>query len=247
METLANTGIVTPYRIAVDSNHVYWADTGNDTIKLAQTYGSHTVPTIADSSDGVSNVTGIDVDGSYLYWADSGNDSVRRVFTFSPYTVTTLVDADLAQPWDLEVGRNGSYVYVMDRNATSSTIKRVQTLGSTPSPPWPATPPPLPWTTPSPWRWIRTTATCTGWTRTIGRCDAWRPTGPRGPSRLSPRRVLGLQRVAAQRQHTDLAVSPDGGSVYWLDDFGNRIKRMASDGGGPVSDVITSGLNAPTR
>ena len=95
VETLVNTGISSPYRIAVDYSYVYWADIGNDTIKRAQTFGSHTVTTIADSSDGVSNVAAIALDGSYLYWADSGNDSVRELATFGSNTVTTLVNTGL--------------------------------------------------------------------------------------------------------------------------------------------------------
>ena len=179
VETLVNTGISSPYRIAVDNSHVYWADTGNDTIQRAQAFGSHTVTTIADSSDGVSNVSAIALDGSYLYWADYGNDSVREVATFSPNTVTTLVSTGLSNPYDLEVGRNGSYVYVLDRNGTNSTIKRVATSGSHTVTTLASNTATRPWTIPSPSRWIRTTTSSTGWTRTIRRCAGLRPTRDR--------------------------------------------------------------------
>ena len=239
VETLVNTGISSPYRIAVDNSHVYWADTGNDTIQRAQAFGSHTVTTIADSSDGVSNVSAIALDGSYLYWADYGNDSVREVATFSPNTVTTLVSTGLSNPYDLEVGRNGSYVYVLDRNGTNSTIKRVATSGS---------------------HTVTTLASNTGDTPmddpvalTLDPDNDfvyWLDQDDQAVRRVAADGATGTFETlttAAGGDPTDLVVSPDGGTVYWLDNSSNQVKRISADGSGMVRDVITSGLSVPNR
>ena len=234
-----SAGISSPHRIAVDYSYVYWADTGNDTIKRAQTFGSHTVTTIADSSDGVSNVAAIALDGSYLYWADTGNDSVREVATFSPYTVTTLVNTGLANPQDLEVGRNGSYLYVLDRNGAASTIKRVQTFGS---------------------HTVTTLASNTGDTPMDDPVSLtldpdndfvyWLDEDDRAVRRVAADGATGTFETLttlAGAAVTDLTLSPDGGAVYWLDNSSNRVKRIATNGSGSVTDVVTSGLSVPLR
>ena len=239
VETLVSAGISNPYRIAVDYSYVYWADTGNDTIKRAQTFGSHTVATIADSSDGVSNVAAIALYGSYLYWADYGNDSVREVATFSPNTVTTLVSTGLSNPQDLEVGRNGSYVYVLDRNGTNSTVKRVQTFGS------------------------YTVTTLAENTADTPMDDPvaltldpdndfvyWLDMDDQAVRRVAADGAAGTFETlttAAGGDPTDLVVSPDGGAVYWLDNSSNQVKRISADGSGMVQDVIASGLSVPNR
>ena len=240
VETLASVGISSPYHIAVYGSYVYWADTGNDTIKEVATTGG-TVTTIADSSDGVSNVTAIDLGpfGNFLYWADSGNDSVREVQTFSSHTVTTLVSAGLGQPWDLAAGRNGSYVYVLDRNGSASTVKRVETFGS-------------------------------HVVSTLAENTAQTPMDDPVALTLDPDNDFvywldeddaALRRVAvdgatgtfetlttsAGGAVTDLAVSPDGGSAYWLDNSGNVAKHLFTDGSGTVRNVIASGLSVPAR
>ena len=46
---------------------------------------------------------------------------------------------------------------------------------------------------------------------------------------------------------TDLVISPDGGSVYWLDSSGNRAKWIRADGSIMATDVITAGLTVPAR
>ena len=239
VENLVTTGISSPYRIAVDYSYVYWADTGNDTIKRAQTYGSYTVSTLADSSDGVSNVTAIDVYGSYLYWADSGNDSVRQVATFGSNTVTTLVSTGLSNPQDVEVGRNGNYVYLLDRNGTSSTIKRVLAYGS---------------------HTVDTLAANSGDTPMDDPLALaldpdndfvyWLDEDDNAVRRVATDGASGsfeTLTTSAGGTTTDLAVSPGGGSVYWLDNNGDDAKHLFVDGSGSVTDVVNSGLSVPAR
>ena len=239
VENLVTTGIVTPFRIAVGHSYVYWADTGNDTIKRADVFSPFTVTTLADSTDGVNNVSAIALGSSYLYWADNGNASVREVATFSPYAVTTLVSTGLVVPHDLEVGPSGSYVYVLDRNGASSTVKRVETFSS---------------------HTVTTLAENTADTPmddpvalTLdpnGNFVYWLDEDDRAVRRVAVDGAAGtFQTLTALGGSavTDLVVSPDGGAVYWLDNNANRAKWIRTDGSRNVADVITSGLNAPTR
>ena len=133
VETLVSAGIVTPNRIAVDGNsYVYWADTGNDTIKrVPQTYGSFTVATLADSSRrGEQRLPPSTWTGATYIGRTTATTRSGSVATHSgPTPPTTLVSSGLVSSsrlggWD----ETAAYVYVLDRNGVSSTIKRVEVI-----------------------------------------------------------------------------------------------------------------------
>ena len=215
----------------MDAAHVYWGDFTNDTIKRA-THAGGSVTTIADAADGISNVAATGLHGSNLYWADNGNDSVRRI-PVAGGSATTLVNSGLSNPVDIEVGSDGSYVYVLDRNGTSSAIKRVATASP------------------------HTVTTLVSNTTATPMDDPiaialdpdndyvyWLDVDDTAVRRVAADGAAGsflTLTAAAGSTLRDLAVSSDGSAVYWL--AHGRVKRISADGSGAVEDVATSGAS----
>ena len=73
--TRASSPAPRPTGVAVDAQHVYWANSGNGTIGRANLDG-----TGVDQSfiTGANCPAGVAVDGQYLYWANGGNGTIGR-------------------------------------------------------------------------------------------------------------------------------------------------------------------------
>ena len=239
-ETLVSSGLSQPWWIAVDGSHVYWADTGNDTIKRVPLTGGNVTQLAGGNVNPLSNVSAIAVHGSRLYWADNGNDSVRRV-SVSGSTAAILVSSGLTAPHDIEVDPDGDYVYVLDRNGTSSTVKRVAnvvngavtTLAS------------------------NTTATPVDDPVALtldpeGDYVYWLDEDDQAVRRVATDGAGGsFETLTATTGSSpkDLIISPGGGSVYWSASVNAQwIKWLGIDGDAVPRNVITSGVSvAPVR
>ena len=82
--------------MAVDSDYIYWADSGSDSIGRAALDGSGADPNFITGTNGASDVA---VDAHYVYWTNSGGigranlDGTGADLTFIE-TVAYGVDVD---------------------------------------------------------------------------------------------------------------------------------------------------------
>lgn len=144
---------LSPKGLAVDSNYVYVADTGNNVIRAVALSDGHAY-TLAGNSYGYAGST--DGDGlnarfgspaalailnGYLYVADTSYSLIRRIGLTAPYTVTTVAglagqtgstDGTLAAArfrYPRGIAAHGGYLYVADTG--NNTIRKIDLAAGT--------------------------------------------------------------------------------------------------------------------
>ena len=234
-ETLVNSGITTPYGIALDGQYVFWADYSLHTIKRVLQDGTGTVETLADSGDGVSNPWALVIssDDSHLYWHNGGDSTIREIANSGSNSVTTLATGVTVSGWDaLAVSRDGSYVYWGETRA----VKSVEVSGSHPVTTLVTNTADTPITTPAAVAVSRD-----------GTYVYWADSGYRSVGRVLADGTGGFETVASSgTTPKDMVVSADDAYVYWLDDSGNQVLRAAA-AAGASSDTVVTGLSIPVR
>lgn len=132
--TLASSPDVNnPHQIRIGrfGNWVYWVDRSNFTIKRVQTYGSHTVETLA-SNTGTTPVDdpialALDPNNDRVYWLDEDDVALRRMDADGTAgTFETLNTATGSSPTDLAVSPDGNWVYWL----SSGRVKRMAADGA---------------------------------------------------------------------------------------------------------------------
>lgn len=138
--------LAAPTGIYWDGTYLYFADTGNNRIRRANSSGTTTLVAgtgavgSADNNTGSSATffqpMGIVKVGNYLYVADAGNHKIRRIELSGNFAVTTFAgssqgdatgtgtNAKFNRPTAITADTDGNYLYVCDTN--NNKIKRIQ-------------------------------------------------------------------------------------------------------------------------
>jgi hypothetical protein len=121
--------------VAVDAQHVYWSNTGTDTIGEANLDGTGVNPSLVDVFDQASAVA---VDAQHIYWtlnnanaigeANLDGSDVNRQFIFAPDHPTGLAGDDQPIYWG---GRQGIGVANVDGTAVDPTLLSATDTGGT--------------------------------------------------------------------------------------------------------------------
>ncbi len=138
--------LAAPTGLFWDGEYLYFADTGNNRIRRANSSGTTTLVAgtgaVGSSDANGSSATffqpmGIVKAGNYLYIADAGNHKIRRIdLNNSDFPVTTFAgstagdatgigtNAKFNRPTAITASSDGAYLYVTDTN--NNKIKRIQ-------------------------------------------------------------------------------------------------------------------------
>jgi len=114
-------GATSPAGVAVDGNHIYWANSGS-TIGRANLDGSGANQSFIT---GASDPFGIAVEGSHIYWANSGSGTIGRANLDGTSPNQSFITGASA-PYGVAV--NGNYIYWT--NALTETIGRANLDGT---------------------------------------------------------------------------------------------------------------------
>jgi hypothetical protein len=228
----ANDGFISsatgPFGIAVDSGHVYWANTTTNSIGRANLDGSQANPTFIPNATSGSPFY-VAVDSSHVYWTDD-----------SQYIGRANLDGTGAQPHFVDAGANSGPTGITVSGGTIYFTSHQELIEKVPAGS----------TTP------QTFLTLSQGTVLFG-LDAYggylywsgfntmqaQPSGAIGRALLSgaspnPSLVTGLD------DPLGLAVDPT--HVYWADNLNGKIGRAQVSSGG-ASNVQTSFINEPNR
>ena len=236
VETLVNSGISSPYGIALDSQYVYWVDYGLNTLKRVRQDGTGTVETLADAADGLHQPWALVIspDSSYLYLYNASGRTIQQVANSGSNTVTTLVTGVTISGWNaLAVSPNGSYVYwgqtYYVKSVEVSSPYTVTVLATN--------------TTPTPIRYPLAVAASHDGTYVY-----WVDSGSgyRGIRRVRADGTGDFETVTSTgiSSPKDIVVSADDAYVYWTDS--GYVKRAAA-AAGANSDSMATGLSQPIR
>jgi len=232
------TGLSTPLSIEADGTHVYWADDGTNRLQRVAHDGSGGVQTLADSSDGVSVPRAIALHGGNLYWADDDSNQIARVSLSAGNAVTVFVvgTSTIGNPYDLAVASEGEHVYAYWIDRSKYIVYRARVSAS------PYVPVVLARNlTSTPVDDPIALALYNNYVYWLDEDDnALRRVENDGDS-------FQTLTTATGGSVTDLALNHDGSTAYWLSNGNNRISRISTNGSGSVENVVTTGLNLPSK
>lgn len=115
-------GALSPYGVAVDGQHVYWANESAGTIGRANLDGSGATDSFIT---GATNPIQMAVDGEYLYWANLGSDTIARA-SLDGTSVDESFITGARSPLGIAV--DGGHIYW--GNLSDGTIGRANLDGS---------------------------------------------------------------------------------------------------------------------
>ena len=117
------TGPAEPFGVAVDANHVYWADHDQDSIGRANIDGT----SVDEDFIAATNPQGVAVNASHIYWTNDtvGVDTIGRANVDG-----TAVDQDFITSGDItfDIANNASHIYWA--NYSGSAIGRANLDGT---------------------------------------------------------------------------------------------------------------------
>ncbi len=144
--TTTSAQLAAPTGLFWDGTYLYFADTGNNRIRRANSSGTTTLVAGTGAVGSADNNTGSSATffqpmgvvkvGDYLYVADAGNHKIRRIQLSGNFPVTTFAgstqgdatgtgtDAKFNRPTAITADSAGTYLYVCDTN--NHKIKRIQ-------------------------------------------------------------------------------------------------------------------------
>jgi sugar lactone lactonase YvrE len=98
------------FGVAVDSTHLYWADTGADAIMRSDLDGTNVTTLVTDAAN--SHPYGVAVDATHVYWTDMQSQLIKRA-DLDGTNVTTLIDGT-GQLQPAAIAIDGTYLYLGD-------------------------------------------------------------------------------------------------------------------------------------
>lgn len=104
------TGLNGGFGLAVDSNYLYWASTGDDKIMRSDLDGTNVTTLVSDAAD--SHPYGVAVDATHVYWTDLQSQLIKRA-NLDGSNVTTLIDGT-GQLQPAAIALDGTYLYLGD-------------------------------------------------------------------------------------------------------------------------------------
>ena len=214
------SGANNPASVAVDSAHIYWTNSGANTIGRANLDGTGVNQSFITTND-LNGVRGIAVNGSFIYWANSDNNTISRA-NLDGTGVNNSFITGANGPIGVAVDTN----FIYWTNASAGTIGRANLDGSSPNQSF--------ITGANAPRGIAVDSSHVYWANnsntTIGRAN--------------------LDGTSANQSFITTGTNPDGvtvdsASVYWENRSAGTIGRANLDGSSPNQSFIT-GANSPS-
>ena len=208
--------------------HMYWLDSGTDSIQRAYVDGSNVQDIV---TTGLRTPTSIAVDAKTLkvYWTDSGTDTIQRV-DFHGSNIEDIVTRGLRTPTSIAVDTFSGNIYWTDSG--TDKIQRVDFDG-----------------------YIEDLVTTGLRTPTSIAIDAYDPDLGKmywtdsGTDKIQRANLNGsnVQDLVTDglRTPTSIALDLVNGKMYWTDSGTDKIQRANLDGSN-IEDIVTTGLRTPT-
>ncbi len=104
------TGQNSPFGVAVNATHIYWADTGDDTIMMANLDGSNPAAIVSVSAG--SHPYGVTLDSNYVYWTNLGGQTIYRANLDGSNPTLLVNGTGMLEPASIAV--DGTHIYFGD-------------------------------------------------------------------------------------------------------------------------------------